>query len=170
MVKKGDVLMALPITAMVGKAMDSVLYPLASFNPVLSLTISSLIMTTLLLSLYQYFYRKNNLKELRQKLEFLKEELIKVQVNKRKEEMEKTLNEYIQLNNKFIKFTLQIMVISIIVGLLFFSWMEFRFEKTAKVILPVKLPIVGNQLNWFGWYLILSFTIAWVIRRLLEWE
>lgn len=157
------------VTGMIGYAMDKVLFPLLVFKPYISLTISSIMVTGILFVVYHYLYKKNNLPQIKQQLEFLKQEMLKIQ-SRESQKAKELLSKYLQLNNKFVKFTTEVLIASMIIGLLFFSWMDFRFQKTAHVVLPFNLPLIGKTLNWIGWYLLLSFTIAWIIRKVVGWE
>jgi uncharacterized membrane protein (DUF106 family) len=148
---------------------DYVLGPLAVLPPYLSITIVSLMITCLILGVNKFFFRKNVLKDLKDKMEVVRENLMNAQKTGNKSEIDKFLNEMMKINRQFFKHTIKTLVISLIIVSLIIPWLQLKYEKVAYVvILPFNLPFIGSTLNWLYWYFFISLVVGWVLNRLLS--
>jgi uncharacterized membrane protein (DUF106 family) len=144
--------------------------PLTVLKPGLSLLIVSSILTILVLALNKLLVNKNLMKEIKVKMDELKENLTRAQKEGNSEEINKYLAEMMQANNQFMKQNFKTMIASLIVIALFLPWLGYQYGGAIVASLPFTLPFLGSSLGWSYWYVLVSFTVGWVIRKLVEGE
>jgi uncharacterized membrane protein (DUF106 family) len=84
-----------------------------------------------------------------------------------KENTNKYLAEMMSMNNTYMKQTFKAMIVSLVVLGLFLPWLRYRYEGMAVAALPFALPFIGSSLSWLYWYILVSFSIGWVLGRFL---
>jgi len=151
---------------------DSVFFPLFSLQPHISLLIISSFLTVLMLVINRFTVNKNLVKEIKNKMEETRELLTAAQKENRSEDANKYLNEMMQANSQYMKLTFKTLIISIVIISLFLPWLKHTYEVTYKGVpvakIPFSLPFIGTSFNWLVWYIFVSLTVGWVIRKLLE--
>jgi uncharacterized membrane protein (DUF106 family) len=53
---------------------------------------------------------------------------------------------------------------------LFLPWLNYTYEAKVVASLPFDVPFIGHELSWILWYVLVSFTIGWVIRKLFGFD
>lgn len=148
-------------------AVGSVFSPLMIFPPVISLFLLAFIITALIILINRIFVKGNVLKELKEKMEQMREELIRHQKDGNTDKANEVLNEMAKTNMVYMKHTFKALIISMVVVILVFPWMQATYKDATVAKLPLVVPFVGSNLSWFVWYFIASLGIGWVIRKLM---
>jgi len=146
---------------------DFIFSPFLLFSPVLSLVFVATTLTLILLVLTRFSVNRKAIKEIKDRMEQTRENLTKAQKEGNKEETSKLMNEMMSSNTDYMKQTFKTLIISLIVLSLILPWMKYRYEGKATASLPFTLPFVGNSLGWVYWYVLVSFTVGWVIKKIL---
>jgi len=147
-----------------------VMSPLAVFSPHVSLLIVSLILTSIVLLINKFSINKKLVAELKQKMAEIRENLTQAQKAGNTEEANKFLSEMMKMNNQYMRQTFKAMIISIVILALFLPWLNYKYGGIAIVNLPFEVPVVGTTLSWILWYTLVSFSMGWVIKKLLGIE
>jgi uncharacterized membrane protein (DUF106 family) len=105
-------------------------------------------------------------KELKDKMQEIREQLTAAQKIGDKENTNKFLNEMMNMNNEFMKHSYKSMLVSLVVIAIFLPWMTSKYGGMTVAALPFDVPFIGSSLNWVLWYVLVSFTIGWVVRKL----
>jgi uncharacterized membrane protein (DUF106 family) len=151
---------------------DAVFYPLFAFQPHISLLIISTFLTVLMLLTNRFTVNRNLVKEIKNKMEETRELLTAAQKESRTEDANKHLEEMMKANSRYMKVTFKTLIISIVIISLFLPWLRHTYEVTYKGVpvakLPFSVPFIGTSVNWLFWYVFVSFTAGWVIRKLME--
>lgn len=155
------------IFAAINAAFDLAFAPILLFNPLLSLLFISTFLTVLVLVINRVFMNTKVMKEIKDKMEEIREQLTAAQKAGNAEESKKFLDSMMKTQSEQMKHTMKALVISLIVLSLFLPWIRYRYATTPVANLPFVIPFIGNSLNWFWWYVIASFTVGWVIKKLL---
>jgi len=151
-------------------AFEVIFSPLAVFKPLLSLLIVSAVLTLILTLLNRFLVDRKVMKEVKKRMEEIRENLTKAQREGNKEEVSKFLAEMNSLLAKNMKQTFKVLIISLVVISLFLPWLKYKYEGLTVATLPFSLPLIGSSLSWVFWYVLVSFAIGWVIRKLIEGE
>ena len=149
---------------------DIIFGPLSVFKPHISLLIVSSILTVIVLLLGKLAVNKNLLKEIKTKMEEIKENLAKAQKENNTEQINNFLAEMMKLNGQFMKQNFKSMIISLVVISLFLPWLGAKYGGASVAALPVNIPFIGSSLSWMYWYILVSLAVGWVIRKLIEAE
>lgn len=153
------------VTDIIVKALDVVLGPLSVFQPHVAIVIVSLIITAAIMLLNRLVVNKKAVNEIKEKMEQIREQMTQAQKEDNKENVQKYINEWTSINNSYMKHTFKTMIVSLVVLLLFYSWLGFKFTGLA-VGIPFPIPFVGASVDWPIWYVIASLSIGWVSRKL----
>jgi uncharacterized membrane protein (DUF106 family) len=151
------------ITSQIAKTADLILNPLLMFPPLFSLILLSFLSSLIILLFQRRIFSKENIKNLRRRVDELREYIVKNQ-NKNKDEIGKLINEMIKLNLKLMKENLKVMLLSIFLGVIIFSWVSFHY---SNYYLNLPFPFL-NKLNLVYFYLILCVVFGVVMSKFLE--
>jgi len=145
--------------------------PLMVFKPHISLLIVSSIITVLVILLNRVFVNDKLVKEIKQKMENIREQLTRAQKEGNTEEANKFLSEMMKTNSEMMKHTFKGLIVSLVILSLFLPWIKNTYEVTYKGVavakLPFTLPFIGSNLDWIIWYVLVSLTIGWVFRKMI---
>ncbi|MEM7821197.1 MAG: EMC3/TMCO1 family protein [Candidatus Aenigmatarchaeota archaeon] len=155
------------ITAMVINLFDFVFSPITLLKPHVSLLIISTILTLIAFFLNRVFVDRNFLKEIKNKMDEIRANLINAQKNGNSEEMNRFLGEMMKLNREYIRHTLKATIISILILAIFLPWMKYKFSGMV-VATPFNIPIIGSTLSWLYWYMLIAIAISWFFNKLLS--
>ena len=108
--------------------------------------------------------------ELKMKIENLREQLIAFQKEGNVEKMKEIIDEITKENVVYMKQMVKVLLISIVVVVIFLPWVQQTYKDATVAKLPLVIPYIGSNLNWFVWYFLVSVAIGWVLRKLLGVE
>lgn len=152
----------------IGVAVDPIFAPLTIFPPHIAILAISIILTAAIMGISRLFVNRNLMIQLKEQMENVKEKLNAAQKSGNKEEQTSQLNELMKINSQYMSHSMRIMMVSIVVAILFFPWLGFRYAGVAAVDLPFTLPIVGwETLDWLAWYIMSAFTVGIVMRKIM---
>lgn len=147
---------------------DFIMSPITIFNPVVSLLIISTLITVTVMLLNYFTINKKLVREIKNKMEELRESLTAAQKIGNTEEANKFLSEMMKANSDYMKQTFKALIVSLIVVSIFLPWLRYKFEGMTVAALPFTLPVVGSSLSWLFWYILVSFTMGWIIKKIFE--
>lgn len=166
------------ITASLAAAFDTVFAPILLMNPIISLFVMSIILTVIVVALNAAVINRRLIKELKDSMEEIRENLTRAQKENNAEEVKKFLSELMNLNSKYMKSMYKTLIVSMIVIVLFFPWLGTKFQEftlvlpfTGRALESFQIPILGMDVKaWILWYVLVSFTIGWMVRKLLGFD
>jgi uncharacterized membrane protein (DUF106 family) len=147
--------------------LNLIFWPFTILPPVLAVFSLAFLLTVIVIAINMIFINKNAVNELKEKMNILREELIELQKQGNLEKAKEVLNEITKHNLNYMKHTLKALMISIVAIALILPWIQYTYKDMPVARLPMALPYVGSNLNWFLWYFIASLAIGWVIRKLM---
>jgi uncharacterized membrane protein (DUF106 family) len=151
------------ITSQIAKTADLILNPLLMFPPLFSLILLSFLFSLIISFFQRKIFSKENVKNLRRRVDELREDMVKNQ-NKNKYELGKLMDEMIKLNLKLMKENLKVILLSIFLGIVFFSWVSFHY---SNYYLNLPFPLL-SKLNLVYFYLILCIVLGVVMGKFME--
>jgi uncharacterized membrane protein (DUF106 family) len=141
--------------------------PLLAFQTHVSLFLIASIITTLALLPYVFLTDKKLVEEMKEKSKEIRQRFIEAQAKGNAKEISKLMNEMVQMNSAYFKQMVKPLIVATLVFILFFPWLGHEFGGKAVAKLPFSLPVVGSNLSWIGWYIIVSLTISWILKKAL---
>lgn len=148
-------------------ALDLFLSPLTAFQPHIALMILSTAITVTVTIVGAVFTKKDVVKGIKDRMEAVRENLVKAQKEKDTENVNKFLNELVKINNEYMRQMFKSMVISLVFITIFIPWLRYKYNAMTVALLPFELPVIGSRLDWLLWYILVSFAVGWVVRKLL---
>lgn len=139
--------------------------PLLAFQTHISLFIITSIITGFALLPYVFFVDKKLLNEIREKSKEIREKFVEAQAKGNTREVSKLMNELMRVNNTYFKQMAKPLLIATLIFILFFPWLGHEFGGKVVARLPFSLPFIGSNLSWIGWYIIVSLTISWILKK-----
>lgn len=155
------------ITGFIVGAFDFVFSPLTVFLPHISLLIIAAFVTLLIVFLNRISVNRKMLKEIKARMQEIRESLTQAQKEGNSEQINKFLAELMKINKDYMKQSLKTMVVSIVVIAIFLPWLRYKYGGMTIAALPFSLPIIGSSLSWIYWYMLVALTIGWVVNRLI---
>lgn len=146
---------------------DPVFAPLLNLKPHIALFVFALVLTTIIYTINKLMINRKVAKEIKDKLAVVKENLTKAQKEGNKDEVSKFLSEYMSINNQYLRQTFKVMIVTFIVVIILFPWASSRFSGVEVAKLPFSLPFIGTNLGWIIWYIMVSITGSWLLRKFI---
>jgi uncharacterized membrane protein (DUF106 family) len=147
-------------------ALDVVLKPITVLPNYVAVMLVAGMITFLITGLNKVFINRSAVKEIKKRMEEVREKLTAAQKAGNKDEMNAHINELMRTNNQYMKHTFKSLIISLAVISLFLPWMNFTYNGVAIASMPFPVPFIGQDLTWLYWYILVSFSIGWFIRKL----
>lgn len=141
--------------------------PLNMFSPIISLLLLSSFLTILVILITRFFVNTKLLKEIKNEMEKIREQLTAAQKEGNHELANDHLKKMMEVNSKYMQHSFKAVIISIIVLGLFLPYLKFKYEGLIIANLPFTIPFIGNSLSWLYWYVVVSFMVGWVFRKII---
>lgn len=151
----------------INNAFAFVFAPLNIFPPIISVMLLSSLLTVLVILVTRVFVNTKVLREIKDEMEKIREELTAAQKQGDKEAADNHLKRMMAVNSKYMTHSFKATIVSIVVLALFLPYLKFKYEGLIVANLPLTVPFIGNTLGWLGWYVLVSFMIGWVFRKVL---
>lgn len=141
------------------------------FSPVLALppAISELILAAIICFIITVFSKKlidqNHALEIKKQIKNFQEKIKTAQKNKQTDEANRLMTQMLNLNSQQMKLMMKPMIPTMLFVILFFPWLGFVYAGKQVLLLPVSLPLFGNDLGWFTWYIIVSIPLTMLFRK-----
>ena len=149
-------------------ALNFIFSPLNMFAPFISLMIISIFLTLIVMAINKFAVNKKVVKEVKERIEQLRENLTQAQKSGDTENASKFMQEMMKANNEIMKHSFKALIISMVLLFLFLPWIQTRYEGFAVANLPLDVPFIGNKATWIVWYFLISLSVGWVLRKLFE--
>ena len=146
-------------------AVDYVMAPLAIFPPYAAILIVSAMITSIIIIVNRLIVNKKFIDQIRLRMEQLKESITQAQKDNDKENLQKFVNELMQVNGNYMKHSFKMIIASLVIVSIFLPWLGFKYA-AASVGIPFSLPFIGEHLTWLYWYVLVSFLVGWLARKL----
>ena len=146
---------------------NPVFSPLLVFPPAVALMLFAVLMSSIIFGINKLLINKKVAKEIKGKLAEVRENLTRAQKEGRKDDINHFLGEYMKINNEYMRQMLKVVLVSSIVVIFLFPWVPATFGKVAVAELPFALPFIGTSGHWIFWYILVSITTSWLLRKLI---
>jgi len=148
------------ITGAVVTTMDIAFSPVFTLSPVLSILIFATILSVITTLMSKYLINKEFAIKMKSRMKELKLQMKEAQKNSNKEVLSSSMKEMMEMNRKYMKESMKVMVGSLVFGILFLTYMSAKYASQS-----VTLPLIGITMNWIYWYVIASLVISMTLRK-----
>jgi uncharacterized membrane protein (DUF106 family) len=124
-------------------------------------------LTTVLIS--KFATNQSAIKSMKAEMKSLNAKIKKAQKSGDSKEISKHSGELMKLSGKQMQMNMKPMMVSLVfyAGLFWFFGVYYL---DLIVMSPVSIPFIGNNLNWFYWYLLIVLPGSFLFRKLLAVE
>ena len=119
--------------------------------------------------IYKFLVNQNEAREVREKMKEQQQKIKEVQKSN-PEEAKRITTEMLNLSNKQLKMTMKPMFVTLILFILIIFPILPGLFPGEVVRLPFSLPYFGSKFGWLAWYIIVSFPLNSIFRKLLGVE
>ncbi len=154
---------------MFSELLDAVFAPLIASGLFFSLTVISILLSFMTTFFYRFLVDQRSMKEVRHNMEHYRELSKAAEKEKNMEKMNENVSKMMELNKKYFSLSMKPMIASLAVFAFVFPWMGAKFAGVS-ANLPFSLPVIGERLDWFGWYFLLAIPGSIITRKLLDVE
>jgi uncharacterized membrane protein (DUF106 family) len=141
--------------------------PITVLQPILAITVFSLVFTLVVYGMNRLIVKKKVVDEIKAKMAEVRENLERAQKENNKDNIQKHLQEMMEMNSKFMKHSFKGMIVPLALAVLLLPWINSTYGSVAVAQLPFALPFIGVALNGLYWYIIVSLAFGWVINSTL---
>jgi len=144
------------------------------FSPIFGLTpIIAIFIIGASISIFMSLVNKKVLsgeraKEVKKNMQDVRAKMLDAQKSGDTKKMNEYLKELMKINSEYMKFMLKPMIVSIILFILIIPIVRERYTGEVVATVPNTLPMIGGfELSWFWWYVICTFTVSIVAKKIL---
>ncbi len=142
--------------------------PLLALHPVISVFVIGVLISTIMSIVNKKSLSSGKAKEVKERMQSVREEMLKAQKSGDKDGMDKYLNDLMEINNEYMKFMFKPMFVSLALVLLFLPWIRSEFSGMTVAVIPAAIPVIGGfQLSWLWWYILTTLTVTLVLKKVL---
>ncbi len=165
------------------KTLDSFFWPLfhvssdTEFNLVFGVLLISLLVSALVVAITNKVVDQDKMRELKAKTAGYQEKIKKAQKRRDLKRVSSLQKEMMKYQKEMMGMSMKPMMYTFIPFIVIFTWLrqydylnEFVAQQGYLVALPFALPKFGSAVGWFGWYLLCSFPMSILIKKLFKIE
>ncbi len=163
--------------------MDGIFGPLfhISSNPQVSAIVGvmfiSLLVSVIIVAITSKIVDQKRMKELKAKTASYQEKIKKAQKTKNLKKVSSIQKEMMKYQKEMMGMSMKPMMYTMIPIIVIFTWLrqydvlnDFIVQQGYLVALPFALPKFGSTLGWLGWYILCSFPMSVLIKKIFKIE
>lgn len=127
----------------------------------------SLGLSLVMVLLSKFLTNQKDLKKIKNEMQFFKEKMEKAKKAGDMKKAQEHMNDMLKSSNKQMGMTMKPLFVSMIIFFAAFQWLGSQYS-TMVITLPVALPFLGAELNWFWWYVIITLPANIFLRKMLD--
>jgi uncharacterized membrane protein (DUF106 family) len=132
----------------------------------IDVTLMSLGLAFLLSLLYRFLTNPEEMRRIKKEMKFYQDKSKEAQKAGNNEKSNEYMKQMMGASQQQFKQNMKPMLASMLIFFVVLGWMHSTFASVL-VQLPVTVPIAGNDLGWFWWYIILTVPCTMLFRKLL---
>jgi len=139
-------------------------FGLAAYQEIFLLSIGLSLLMTLA---SKFLVNQQEMKKAKKDMEFFREKASKAQKAGDLKRSNEYMSEMLKASQRQFRHNMKPMMFSFVLVILAASWFAVAYAE-AKILSPVNIPFLGNELTWFWWYIIIVLPFSTIFRKLLD--
>jgi uncharacterized membrane protein (DUF106 family) len=115
----------------------------------------------------KFLANQQEMKKAKKDMEFFRDKASKAQKAGDLKKSNEYMSEMMKASSRQFRLNMKPMMFSFLIVILAASWFAVTYA-TAKIASPISIPFIGNELNWFWWYVIIVLPFSTIFRKLLD--
>ncbi len=140
-------------------------------NYMLGIFIIAFLVSILINVITAYTMDIKKMRNMKEKLKKIQEQMKDAHKNKNTKKIQKLQMEMMNIQKEIFRQSFKPMLISFLPIVAILSWLKWKIPKNISIVeLPFNLPIFGNDLGWFGWYIFVSIVSSMIVKKIMKLE
>lgn len=110
---------------------------------------------------------QQEMKKAKKDMEFFRNKATQAQKSGDVKKMNEYTGEMMKASSRQFKLNMKPMMFSFLIVILAASWFAAAYGE-VKIASPISIPVLGSELNWFYWYIIIVLPFSTIFRKLLD--
>lgn len=115
----------------------------------------------------RFLANQREIKKARKDMEFYRSKATQAQKSGDVKKINEYTGEMMKASSKQFRLNMKPMMLSFLIVILAASWFAATYG-TVKIASPINIPFLGNELNWFWWYVLIVLPFSTIFRKLLD--
>jgi uncharacterized membrane protein (DUF106 family) len=115
----------------------------------------------------RFLANQQEVRKSKKDMEFYRSKATQAQKSGDIKKMNEYTSEMMKASSKQFRLNMKPMMFSFLIVILAASWFAVTYAD-AKILSPVNIPFLGNELNWFWWYIIIVLPFSTIFRKLMD--
>ena len=150
--------------------LEALFSPIFALSPVIAIFIIGASISIFMSLVNKKVLSGKRAKEVKKNMQDVRAKMLDAQKSGDTKKMNEHLKELMSINSEYMKFMFKPMIVSIILFILVMPVLRGHYEITGKVVgtVPEIMPMIGGfELSWFWWYVICTFAVSIVAKKIL---
>ncbi len=115
----------------------------------------------------KFLVNQQEMKKAKKDMEFFRNKASHAQKAGDLKKSNEYMSEMMKASSRQFRHNMKPMLFSFVIVILAASWFAVTYAG-VKILSPVNIPFLGNELNWFWWYIIIVLPFSTIFRKLLD--
>ena len=115
----------------------------------------------------RFLANQQEMKKAKKDMEFFRSKSTQAQKSGDIKKMNEYTGEMMKASSRQLRLNMKPMMFSFLVVIVAASWFATTYAEVS-IASPITIPVLGSELNWFYWYLIVVFPFSMIFRKLLD--
>ena len=108
-------------------------------------------------------------KEVKKRMQDVRSKMLEAQKNGDTKTTNQCLAELMKINSEYMQFMIKPMIVSLILFIFLTPILKGNYTSRVVAVIPQSLPVIGGtQLSWLWWYVISTFVVSIITKKILE--
>jgi uncharacterized membrane protein (DUF106 family) len=140
-------------------------------DPIVGIFFMSAFVSLIITLMTARFVDQKKMKVLKEKSKSYQEKMKEAQKKGNMKNMKKYQKEFSKMSMEMMSSSMRPMFFTFPPIILIFSWLRYLIPYEQVILsLPFSLPYWGNELGWLGWYIIVSFAMSPLLKKVFGIE
>jgi uncharacterized membrane protein (DUF106 family) len=115
----------------------------------------------------RFLANQREIKKARKDMEFYRSKATQAQKSGDVKKMNEYTGKMMKASSSQFRLNMKPMMLSFLIVIIAASWFAANYG-TVKIASPINIPFLGNELNWFWWYVLIVLPFSTIFRKLLD--
>jgi uncharacterized membrane protein (DUF106 family) len=115
----------------------------------------------------KFLVNQQEMKKAKKDMEFFRDKASKAQKAGDLKKSNEYMSEMMKASSRQFRHNMKPMLFSFVIVILAASWFAVSYAD-VKILSPLNIPLIGNELTWFWWYIIIVLPFSTIFRKLLD--
>ena len=131
--------------------------------------VASVVLSIIIVVLTRIITNPEDIRKIKKEMKFYSDKVKEAQKSGDAAKVKQFTDGMLKASQKQLRHSIKPMFISIIIFMIAIWWLGGQFAELV-IPIPFSMPFIGYELNWFWWYVLVTFAASMSLRKLLGVE